>query len=477
MFLYRLVLCCCLLSLSAPISCRAAFPVGRPVLTGTNPSVALTIYDDFALVRHQRTFRLAAGEQTLSFTGIGATIQPETALLTGPGLRVLRQDFAHDPLTPQSLLASYVGREVEVKSTNPVTGERNYARGTLLGASGNAVVRIGERIETVAPDRIVFPAVPARLRVRPTLTVRVTSAGAGERRLQLAYLAGGLSWQADYVAELSADGTRLDLGAWVSLKNDSGTAYRQAAVQVVAGEVHRVTQAPGPEMEMFRQRAMVAAAAPPVPRERLLGYHLYSLPRPVTLPAGGRSQVALLQATGVPCRRQLVLRDRGDDYRVRRGVIGSRLRVNEVLELENSAAAGLGHPLPAGVVRVYTRDGGGRLQFVGEDRMDHTPRGGTVRLALGASFDVTAEKKQTDFRKLSGPAPDSHVVESGYRLTLHNGGKAAKTVTVLETIPGDWTILAESLPHTKPDSRTASWSMAVPADGSATLTYRVRVKY
>ncbi len=472
--LRHLVSCCLFLFCATLLSPPA--PAAAPA-AGAGPSLALTIYHSFALVRDRRVFNLSAGEQTLLFPGISAKIQPETALLAGTGLRVLEQDFEYDLLTPQALLENYVGRKVRLMNTNPATGERSYESAVLLSVTGGVVLRVGDRIETVRPDRVVFPALPPTLRQRPTLALRVVSAAAGDRQVQLSYLTGGLSWQADYVAELAADGTRLDLGAWVTLDNESGTDYRQAGIQLVAGEVHRVTAAGGGGRILMSRAVAAAAPASPVGREKVLGYHLYTLPRSVTLLRRERKQVALLDAAGVACRRELVLRGRGDYYRARVGEIGTRMKVAEVLELNNSAASGLGMPLPAGTVRVYSRDSKGALQFVGEDRVDHTPRGGVVRLDLGTSFDVTAEKKQVDFRKLSGTSPYNSVIESSYRITLHNGSGTAKTVLVLEEIPGDWTMLAESLPHAKKDSRTAAWSVRVPARGSAVLSYQVRVRF
>lgn len=443
---------------------------------GADQSVALTIYDDFALVRDRRTFRIRPGEQTLVFPGISARIQPETALLSGAGLLVLEQDFAYDLLTRQSLLEKYLGREVLVTTRDPKTGKRSYDKAVLLSVDGGVLLRIDDRIESVRPDRIVFPRLPASLHDRPTLTMRVIGNDDSERQLQLSYLTGGLSWRADYVARLSDGGTRLDLGAWVTLKNESGTEYRQAEVQLVAGEVHRAGS--GALAERVMRRPVMAAAAP-VPaagREKIFGYHLYSLPRPVTLHTNEQKQVLLLQAAGVSCRSELVLRGRGGYYRARVGEIGTRLKVAKVMELKNSAASGLGIPLPAGTVRFYSQDAAGRLQFIGEDRMDHTPEGEVARLDLGSSFDLTAEKRQVEFVKIAGTSPSGAVFESRYQITLRNGGTMEKTVRVLEEIPGDWTILAESLPHTKKDSRTAAWSVPVPAGGTAVLSYRVRVR-
>lgn len=466
----------CLLSFLAASTGPAAPAGGAFPPTDMDRSLALTIYDDFALVRDRRTFRLSAGEQTLLFADISPRIQPESAFLAGSGLRVLEQTFAYTPLTLQTLLERNLGQEVLLASRNPETGEQYFEKAQLLSVTDGVLLRIGDRIRSADPKHLVFSNRPDTLRDRPALRMRVVSDRAGERPLQLSYLTGGLSWQADYVAELSPDGTGLDLAAWVTLKNESGTAYREARVQLMAGTVHRMV-AEAMEQPMMQRRFKAAVTpARPVVREKIFGYHLYSLARPVTLRRRERRQVALVQAAGVSCRRELVLHGRGGYYRARMGEIGARPRVEEILLVRNSDASGLGMPLPAGVVRVYSRDGSGLLQFVGEDRIDHTPKGGQVRLRLGASFDLTADRKQVEFKKLPGSSPHRTIFESGYRITLHNGGSREATVKVMEEIPGDWTMLAESLPHTREDARTAAWSVQVPAGGSTVLTYRVRVR-
>jgi hypothetical protein len=124
-----------------------------------------------------------------------------------------------------------------------------------------------------------------------------------------------------------------------------------------------------------------------------------------------------------------------------------------------------------GAVRVYKRDNSGTAQYVGADEIDHTPKGETVRLHLGDSFDVTASKKQTDFRSLG-----KNVYESAYAIVLRNAKKNPETVQVIEPIPGDWTIVGSSLPYRKSSASTATWAVRVPAEGAVTLTYRVRTK-
>jgi len=211
-------------------------------------------------------------------------------------------------------------------------------------------------------------------------------------------------------------------------------------------------------------------------QEALFEYHLYTLGRPTTLADNQTKQVALLSAAAVPVTKELLLAGNDYYYRSSIGDLGQKLKVAVTLAFDNREAARLGMPLPKGIVRVYKKDRAGNAQFVGEDRIDHTPRNETVRLRLGDAFDITADKKQTDWRRREPTNRASYVSESAYEITLRNAKTEAVTVTVREPVPGDWTMLEESQKHEKAAAGTAQWRVAVPAGGSATLRYRVSVR-
>jgi len=485
---FSVVLAGCLLVLS-PVTALAlqapggtAEEVEKITDLGDQQQVAVTIYNEnLALVKDRRLVRLDQGPNRLAFREVSARIRPETALLRsishGEGFYLVEQNFDFDLLSPEKLLQKYVGKKVRVVKTHPRTGEETYETARILAANNGVVLRIGDRIETGIPGRLVYPEVPANLRDRPTLVTLLNSGTAEPQQLELSYLTAGLSWRADYVAELNADDDRLDLSGWVTLTNQSGTPYREARLQLVAGDVHRVRE----EMRMARdlrvEEAMTKAAAPQMAEEALFEYHLYTLDRPTTLRQNQTKQVALLSAGDVPVRKEFLLR--GSDYYYSRsfGDLGRKLKVGVFIELENRREIGLGLPLPKGVVRVYKRDGAGNTQFVGEDRIDHTPEKETVRLKLGEAFDVTAAKKQTDFKKLGGFGPYHYVFESAYQIDLKNAKDEEVVVRVLEPMPGDWEVLKESHAHVKEAAGTAVWQVPVPAGGEATLNYRVRVRY
>ena len=450
-------------------------------------ALAVTIYNDnLALVKDTREVRLSKGEARLAFQEVSAQIRPETASLrnlTAPrDFWVAEQNFDFDLLTPQKLLEKYVGERVTVVHSVPKAdgpGEREIREeATVLATNSGTVLQFADRIETSAPGRIIFPKVPANLRARPTLVISLHSGAERAQQLELSYLTGGLSWRADYVANLAPDEKTLDLSGWVTLTNQSGAAYPNATLQLVAGDVNRARQRPERAMAMTEMAmSMKATAAPKMAEESLFEYHLYTLDRPTTLAVNQTKQVALLSASAVPVRKDYLLQGQSHYYSGSYGDLGDRQKVGVYIEFDNKETSRLGMPLPKGILRVYKRDSQGRAQFVGEDNIDHTPKNEVVRLKLGDAFDVTARRKQTDYKSLGRHGKFGSGHESAFQVELKNAKKEAVTVSLLEPLPGDWEVLQESHPHTKATADAAKFQVTVPAEGSATLTYRVRVRW
>lgn len=447
--------------------------------------LAVTIYNDnLALVKDLREVRLPKGDLDLAFQEVSAQIRPETALirnLTEPkDFWINEQNFDFDLLTPQKLLEKYVGRSVTVVSQKPNPdgpGSREVREeAQVLATNGGVVLKFADRIETSVPGRIIFPGVPANLRARPTLVLSLHSPKDRAQKLELSYLTGGLSWRADYVANLAPDEKTLDLSGWVTLTNQSGSAYPNATLQLVAGDVHRapVNRAPAPAPMMTMAKASARAE---MKEESLFEYHLYTLDRPTTLKENQTKQVALLTAQGVPVRKEYLLRGDAWYFQARYEDLGEKPKVGVFVEFRNREESRMGMPMPKGVVRVYKRDGQGRPQFVGEDAVDHTPRNETVRLKLGDAFDVTATRKQTDYKVLGTQGAYRHVTEAAFQVEVRNAKKEPVTVSVLEPIYGDWEIVQKSHDFTKETSGLARFEVPVPAEGSATLTYRARMRW
>jgi hypothetical protein len=452
----------------------AAEPIERVSGVGDQTRLNLTIYNgSLALVHDRRRIALSAGENRIAWRDVSQTMDATSALLedvTTPGaVRVTEQNYHFDVVSPSAILDRYVGHDVVVVHDAPMASPaRETAQ--LLADKDGIVLQYHDRIETgLTNAHIIFPALPAGLRDRPTLTLDLVSDRAANPELDLAYLAGGLSWHAEYVASVAPSDDRLQLSGLITLTNESGTSFPDAHVQLVAGNVN----VPPSDVQVVRISTVARASAlePPVTQENYFEYHLYTLTRPTSIENKQTKQVALLRAANVPVRKSLELRGSSSYYESQDADLGQRINVGAYLTFSNKGGA-LGIPLPGGIVRVYKNDRAGTSQFLGSDTIDHTPRNADVRLHLGDSFDVTAKKKQTDFHIAGGCT-----FESEYQTKIANAKTEPVDVLVVEPIPGDWTVISENIRHSKSSSATADWTVHVPPDGNTTLRYRVRVKY
>jgi hypothetical protein len=453
----------------------AAEPAALPDSTAAERrSVAVTVYNvNLALVRETRALDLPRpGVAQLRFMDVPSAINPRTVhlqSLTAPGsLSVREQNYEYDLISPDKLLEKYVGREVElVEQAEDLTTRSVQA--TLLALNNGPVYRIGERIVIGQQGKITLPSIPPDLVARPTLVWTLDAARAGAQEIEASYLTDGMTWSADYVAVVNADDTRAGLTGWVTIDNRCGATFRDATLKLVAGDVRRVLPPQAMEMHM-RQDIAMKAAAPQFAEESFFEYHLYTLERPTTLKDNQTKQLALLQASGVPVRKRLLLVGQPHWYRGQFGTLTQNEKVAVTLELVNAEKHGLGLPLPRGTVRVYKQDRSGSEQFVGEDAIDHTPRDETVRLKVGDAFDVVANRTQTDYRVLS-----PRQAESAHAISIRNHKDEAVGVTVREPVGGDWTLVQSSLPGRKLDAGTLEFEVEVPARQELKLTYRVRV--
>ena len=465
-------------SISAAATAKAPAEVVSTLADQTG--VAVTIYNrNLALIKDHRRLELKPGIVNLAFRGVSAKMQPESALFTANDLSVIEQNFEFDLLTPKSLLQKYVGHEVELIKRHPTTGVESREKALVLSANSGVVLKFADHIESGIPGRLSFSDIPENLRDQPTLTMLLDNQKAGSKDIELSYLSSGLGWQADYVAELNAADNKVNLSGWVTLTNTSGTTYRNAKLQLVAGDVHKAPAernfAVDGRQEMRMAKAM--AAAPNMAQEDMFEYHLYTLGRTTTIADKQSKQVALLQAADVPCKKEFLLQGSSYYYRQARGEIDKKLKVGVFVEIENRKSNHLGMPLPKGVVRVYKEDSKGALQFVGEDRIDHTPENETVRLKLGDAFDLTGTKKQTSFKKIGGDGRYNYIYEAAFEIKLKNAKSEPVTIKVIEPIPGDWEMVNESHKHKKENSSIASWPIKVSGKGATVLTYKVRVKF
>ena len=442
-------------------------------------ALAITIYgNDFGLVNDRRAVTLERGRNHLSFVGVSREIIPSSAFVSADKpAHVLSLDYRFDLLTPAALLERSVGETVGVIRTHPTTGEENVEPAEVLSVQDGIVLRYRDRIETGVPGRLVFDAVPQGLHPQPTLIGTIVSDTGGPLTLDLGYLTTGLAWEADYIVEVdeergSPGGGRLGIIGRATLRNTSGGDFTNATLTLAAGDVSREAQPMARPEAVMAEARMMRIGAPDVEREAVGDLHLYAIDEPVTLPDRQTRQVRLLSAANVPMEREYVSIGGPPMFRVTRDEPRPE-QATVTLRFVNDEKTGPGAPLPAGLVRVYTRDTGGRFRFLGEQGIAHTPVGQPVEVSPGRAFDVTVKREQTDYAEIGAAG---EVFESAHRLTVANARKEAVSVKLIETIAGDWEIVEASAPHKKESADRAVWTAHVPAGGSTEVVYRVRVR-
>jgi hypothetical protein len=443
----------------------------------------------FALVRLDRELAIPRGRGTIQFQDVAALIDPTTVKflsLTDPeGTKVLEQNFQFDLVSQDKLLSRYIDRNlgVEQQSGDGV----KLVEGTLVSANDGLVIRGTDgQIHALRQwNSIRFGELPGGLITRPTLEWDVVSGKGGTQETRVSYQTGGITWWADYnlifTPGADANSGVVDVGAWVSLLNQSGVRYQDAKLKLIAGDVNRIQPA-APQTMMVTSRAKQAmeAADAGFEEKAFFEYHLYTLGRPATLPNNSTKQIELFDAaTRVPAKKQLVYygADTGGYYGApivdRDYAPASNQKVDVWLTFRNDKASGMGMPLPAGRIRVSQQDkADGSLEFVGEDAIDHTPKDEDIRVKLGTAFDVVGERRQTDFKANTA----AKVVEEAFEIKLRNHKGEPVEVIVRESMYrwSQWDLVDQSVPSQKKDARTVEFPVRIAADGEATVTYRVR---
>ena len=443
--------------------------------------LSVTVYNsNIALVRDVRNLSLPSGLFRLKLMDIAATVNPATvhfrSLNEPDKLGVLEQNYEYDLLEPAKLLHKYVGKEVTLIRSYMDNGstKREEIKATLLADNNGPVWKIGNDIVTGGyAESYRFPEVPANLFDRPTLLMSLENSGSHRQQIETSYLAGNLSWNSDYVLTVGRDDKAADLDGWVTLVNNSGTAFHNARLQLVAGDLNRIRSASGAmEMNMVAPAAK-AMRADQFAQENFSEYHLYTLGRKTSVEDKETKQISLLQGSDIPVRKRFVVNGQNFYYHNQQNP-GTPLKDDVMVfyKFRNEEKSGLGMPMPAGNVRVYQKDSKGNILFVGEDRIDHTPKDEALNIHIGNAFDVICERKQTDYKHIDG-----RTWEMEFEITLRNHKDSAISVEVNEPIGGDWEMLTSSYKYTKSAAWAAQFNVPVAANATSVLKYRVRARW
>jgi hypothetical protein len=446
-------------------------------------SVNITVYNsNLGLVRETRRLTLPSGQIALRFADVTAQIRPETvhlASLTAPAsLRILEQNYQYDLLNPAKLLDKFVGKEITLVLRRYQNNTESFepVQAMLMSNNGGQVWRIKGQI-VINPTNIAemrFPDLPKNLVATPTLVWDLENRETGSQSIEASYLTSGMNWRADYVLLVNADDTKGDLQGWVTLTNASGATFEDARLQLVAGDVNRVSEERNNYALAGAMARKTMADESQFQEQGFFEYHMYTLQRPATIRDNETKQVSLLEAAGFDVKKEFVLNGQRYYYTgYNNPGAAIKEKVGVYVQFRNSQSNKLGMPLPAGTIRLYKKDDKGNQQFIGEDKIDHTPKDEDVRVKVGDAFDIVAERKQTDYKVIV----TGHMYEYAYEIKIRNHKDSPITVVVNEPIGGDWEMVSATFKAEKTAAFAARFQVPVAKDGEATLAYRVRVKY
>lgn len=460
------------------------------VLQSTAPSFhEVTVYNQgFGLVKETRKLRLRSGRQTVAVQDVAERIEPASVsiknLRSPDDLNVLEQNYQYDLISTQAILNKSVGQRV--RFVRHFGDQREVLEGVLVSApyaiigtpeggsqqtyNGMVLKTDDGRIVLNPSGEIEVNAVPAGMISVPTLVWDLESRQEGEQEVELSYLTRGINWSADYVVTLG-EKSMADMLGWVTINNQSGATYKDAKLKLLAGDVQRLQQQYGGMGGGGGIRMESAKAADNFAQQNLFEYHLYTLQRPATVNNRETKQIALLEGNGVKYQRKLILdplRAYGVYYPSEGEIGAGDLKPQVRIEFVNSKANGLGMPLPKGTVKVYQRDASGSVQMLGEDAIDHTPKDETISLVVGHSFDIVANRKRLNFRRLS---PNSF--EETFEIEVRNRKDEADTVYLYERHFGDWRVREKSMDFKKLDANTMEFVLNLKSGETRKVTYTV----
>ena len=466
-----------------------------------NGATALTIYNqDFAVARTTIDLNLKAGSSDVLTTQVTRSLEPDSVILRDPAgrnlFRITEQNYDASVIDQASLLRKFEGQTIEFQTPPTGPGQApTLIKGRIIRAGDygtQPLIEVDGRMQFQLPGTPLFPASTDGLLLKPTLKWKIEAARPERFGAELAYITRGFNWQATYniVVPESTDvtgGDKADLTGWVTMQNLSGTDFPEARIKLMAGDLAKIQPVRGLPQELRGAYAMSAAAisvAPNVTQQAFDDFHLYDLNRTVSLLDGETKQVEFLSAKDVTIKRLYQFDGAARDLNVNWNSntytntqdsfgLSDNTSVSIQQEIKNSDANHLGMPLPAGRMRLYRRDTGGQMEFVGESMIKHTPADDTVSIVTGNAFDVKGKRTQTKFYVQTPNG--NRFIDENFSIKLTNAKKQPVTVVVVEHLyrGRNWVIRDSSVPYKDTDAHTIEFPVEVPASGETTVTYSV----
>ena len=440
---------------------------------------ALTIYNGgYAVVRETLPIDLKSGVNQVSFAGVTAQVEADSVILRDikgiAEFQILEQSYRNDPVSQAMLLSLFEGKTLEFvrletnKPDRVVTGKVVRSGFVPGGRYVEPIIEVDGKLQFSLPGSPLFPSLGNDNILKPTLNWKLNSASSGKIDAEVAYLSNGFTWEASYNLVATDKSDLLDVVGWVTMNNQSGMTFNDAKIKLMAGDVNRAQPEYSRGPRAMVADAMAFSAAKAVTEKSFDEFHLYTLGNPATLRDKETKQVEFVRASGVKAERLYVF-DGADQNREGSDSPG---KVQVYREFKNSEVNKLGMALPKGKVRFYTQDGDRQLEFVGENRIDHTPKDEVIRVLTGNSFDLVGEHRMTN----NTEDGSNRVATQTFEIKVRNRKKESVEIHVVEHAArgGNWTLTAQSQPHEKKDASTFEFRVPLKPDEEKVVTYTIR---
>ena len=421
--------------------------------------VAVTIYNnDLGLVRDLRNLTFPEGIGEIRFSDVAERIIPTSVHFYSERAELLEQNYEYDLVDARKILKKYVDQRIHLFTE----GDGSFV-GTLLAASGDIVLKEDDNsIRVLSVSKIYnyhFPTSPEGLITKPTLVWTVQSSKGGPGEGEVSYLTEGISWAAEYIAVTNADDKALGFTGWVNIENNCGASFKDAKLKLIAGDVQILKENRHKGRQIYAMDAAVTMeGARSFEEESLFEYHLYTLQRKSTILNNQIKQISLFPEAEVGKVEK--------EYRFDYGKWQNKINVS--LSFDNTKVNNLNIPLPRGKVRVYKASSTGDLEFIGEDRIDHTARKEKVKVSTGKAFDVVGERTVINEKRRGNDR------QSEVEIKIRNRKKESVEVIVSEEIWGDWTMLEATGGWNKVSSNRVEWKVIVRPDEEKIINYHVQ---
>jgi hypothetical protein len=375
---------------------------------------SLIVYNgNIGLVHEQRNLSISKNEDKIVYEGVANSIEVDSVNVSLPQeINLKSQQYRFDQLTQSKLLEAHIGKNIEVRLPKDDQSFKIINARLLSSENTKSLVQASDgNIITVDSDAIIFREIPEELITKASLVWNVETQNSVNAPMQIDYLINNISWQSNYILNLSKDEASLD--GWISIDNRSGKAYEDVELHVLAGDINRAAQAPI-HYKQARAMAMMEDSSNVV-HQAHEGYHFYTIPFKVSIANNEKTQIKFINKTNIAVQRKYSTQLSNP----------STFNGHAQHTLTQSIALNpLDIALPKGVVRSYSKLGNTNI-LLGESNLAHTPKESALSLEIGKSFDLKV------IESIESRDDSQYRMSATVKYTLKNNSNEAKIMELL----------------------------------------------